>query len=165
MSAARLLASALVFGGFVLYGAVKKARRLNEAEQLRSIAADIAELAVKLEMTRAPLGSIAGALAQKSCLPRFWQELGEALEAGESPKGAYQKARQMIVCTEADGVLEELFSVLGAADAASEANKLKHAGARLEGILNESNRKAQESNRLTGSLCVLMGLAAALLLL
>lgn len=165
MSAIRLAASSLVFAGFTLYGAVQKSKKLCALSELSALSSDLSAFAGRLELTMSPLDSIASAAARQSRIKRFWEALAAALSSGLAPDEAFENACSLLRCGEALPVLEELFSGLGSSNASAEAACFRFASERIGALAEKLGREAAVGVKLTNSLSVLMGLAAALLLL
>ena len=165
MSAPRLICSAAVFCGFVLYGAVRAERKkaaLSEAEALRK---DLAELSDRMELTRSHLCAICEELSRKSGLSELWSAMTEGLSKGLAPSEAFALCRGTLKNEAAAAVIKELFEDLGSADIEKESGRLELSLKKLDELISFSRGEFEKSRRLTSSLSVLMGLAAALILL
>lgn len=153
------------FGACALFGAVRKARTKQEVFALSGITADIREAERMVGLSKAPIASIAGELARSGRSAPFWQSVSDKLNGGSALIEAYSASPAPTALPEAAQVLDGLFSSLGRGDAETESKRLRAAAERLEEILGAAEKRASEKCRLTGSLSMLAGAAAALLLL
>lgn len=165
MSAARTIAAISAFGACALYGAVRKARTKGEAAALGGITEDLMEAERMVRLTRSPLTSIAGELAKAGKSQLFWRSIHEKMLAGSSLFKAYSSTPKPCMNGEAGQVLDGLFSSLGRGDAETESKRIRLAAERLGALFSETEKRASEKCRLTSSLSVLAGAAAALLLI
>ena len=165
MSAARALSALLVFSGFVLFGRVRCSRKKLEASQTEALLTDVTAIECRLGALRQPLERLVGSAAEQSAVSGFWTEISKGLSSGKTPSEAFEVAGDRIISSGAREILRELFSEIGSSDLKSELQRLSFAQKRLNALAEETKSRTGSELKLTNSLSVMMGLAAALLLL
>lgn len=165
MSAARTAAAFAVFSGFALFGAVSNSRKRQKVKEAKILLADASELESRIKTLRQPLADIAEAFSVNSGCAGFWGGISKGLSAGLSPEAAFDRAKSMISSDEVRNVLAELFEGLGSSELNGELRRLELAVNRLEQVYAETQKSLESGTKLTNSLSILMGLAAALLIL
>lgn len=165
MSAARFMASALVFGGFMLYGSMFKLRKRREINELTSLIGDLNELESSLRILRLPAVRLAERLSESGSACEFWRDMAIALEKGSSPAGAFESAEHTLANKTAASVLRELFAQFGSSDAETESKRILLAAETLIGSKAKADAEFEKSCKLRSSISALMGAAAALILL
>ena len=165
MSAARLLASALAFSGCALAGAVSGARKKQRVEELHGLVSDVGVICRRLDLTHAPITDALLCDAGEFSFAELWRRIARDIERGSSPYEAFCGAESEIKDVPARRILSELFCDIGSADIGSELKKLGIAAERLGDREAEERKRADKGAKLTGRLSLMLGLAAALLLL
>lgn len=165
MSWIRLLSSGLVFSGFLLYGRISALRCAQKAECIAGLCAELELMESSLELLRPPLETLCEDAAEHAVNTRFWQTSAMALKQGNTPAEAYSLAEQYLSCKEALPVLGELFAKIGSSDAETELKRIKNAETSLKIKAEVLAAESAKSTKLRSSLSVMMGLAAALILL
>ena len=165
MSAARLLASGAVFAACVTAGAVRASRMELRIKNTHALSADIARLKGFVCSERIPLDEAAERLRASGGLKPLWEGVCGFMRRGCDLARAYSEAVKPELVPEATAVLDELFSALGKGDSAAELERLGSACLRLERVCAEASAEGGKSRRLIQKLSLLLGIAAALLIL
>ena len=165
MSAGKLVSAALVFIAFTLYGAVRTSKQNGRLNLLMDICSDIGEIESRLSITKSPLPDIAEVMAVVGACPKLWGSISEGMRKGYSFRQAYEEADRPCFGTEEAEVLAELARKLGTCNLESECRRLRFTCNKLTTLHGELTKKVQAGAKLNGSLSVLCGLAAALLIL
>ena len=166
MSAGRLAAAALVFSTFAMYGVIRTSKHHARVKMLNSLCADMREFGTRLALERMPLPQITARLAADGgeC-STIWKTINEGLRDGNTFAAAYARAEELLYGNEEKAIMQELARSIGTSDAQSESQRLEFAYKRLDAVLQNLKARTDKSVRLTSSLSVLGGLAAALLLM
>lgn len=165
MSAARLVSAALAFTACAVFGAVRRARIRRERETAAMLTADVAEFERLLRLERRPLSEIAGWLARNGGCKALWRGVEEGMEQGETFRNAYAAAEKPEAGKAAAAVLDALAGSIGSGDAEGESDRLKKAGDELAEISALMQKSCAEKEKLIGTLSLLAGAAAALLMI
>lgn len=155
----------LAFGACALFGSVKKARSGRSLCDAEALVKDLGELGDRMRLRREPLDEISARLAAEGGCRALWKGISQGLAEGRTFSEAYALAEKPPVCREVMSVVDELASSLGTGAMEDEIKRLGEAMDKLGTRLAELEKADAERSKLTGSLSVLLGLAAALLLL
>lgn len=140
-------------------------RRKKEKDELTSLVSDLVELQSRLRLLRSPANELAQALSQKGCAKEFWSGMSKELDLGKTPLNAYKAAESILLNKTSKTVLEELFNQFGSSDAETEQKRILLAIESLKAAKQKYDSEFERSVKLRRSLSVLMGIAAALILL
>lgn len=165
MNGARIVSAALAFTVCAVFGTVRRARMRREAEIASLLAADVCDLERMLRLERRPIAELAGRLAEAGGCREFWRGVAEGIEHGATFGEAYASAPKPEAGKAAAEVLSALAEKQGSGDAEGESVRIKKTANELADIAEQMRKTSAEKGKLTGTLSLLAGLAAALLII
>ena len=165
MSAARFAAAGISFGVCVLYGAVKRARSKCRMDELEGLIRDIVVMEAEVRLEKRPIEEIVCGLSEKGNCRRMWRAALAEMRSGTPLSRSLGDSGTHSADGEAEREIEELFSRSPTSDSVSFAERLSNSARKLEAILEKEKKQNLEKDKLTSSLSVFAGIAAALLIL
>ncbi len=162
----RLVCAAGVFLLCAAFGAVRAEGfrvRLRAAEMLLS---DLGAVASSLRYEKRTAASIAEKLSETGKLTAFWKKLGQAMEAGAGFGEAWEECGGELALDPAIGAAALSFAKsFGGGDAETELARLEITLESLGEAVRTKAREYPNKRKLTGTLSILLGVAAALLII
>ena len=165
MNAARAASAAAAFAVCAVYGRVKASREEEKLRWEKAMLSDLHSAERLIVSSRVPLWETAGKLSREGACAEMWNDICLRLVSGDSFSKAYSAARKPPVCPEAADIVGELAEKLGTEDIGAEAERLRCAVDKLLRLCSERESSAAKKCRLIRTLSVLLGLAAAIVLL
>ena len=165
MSAGRLAAAGMVLAVCALFGRVRASGNESALRETHALCGDIMRLETLLRSQKLTLPEAAERLSREGASRELWEGVSQRMSEGMSFSGAFSAAPHPALCLGAAEAVCELAEGLGKADMAAELSRLKNAEARLSSICDEAEKAGRNRDKLTTSLSMLCGLAAALLIL
>lgn len=165
MSAARLIAALLAVCGSALFGAVSNSRAEERIKNTDRLVSDVDEMYSLLRIDRMPLHEIASRLSEKGELPALWANVEAEMEAGASLKEALNDIKLPGPGSAAARFAGYLTDGFPAGDAETESARIGYALEKLKAYRESAINEQKEKGRLTSSLSLMLGLAAAILIL
>ena len=165
MSALRFAAAGVSFGICVLFGSVRKARLRRSLEELEALTEDIKYAVSCVKLMKLPVDEIVRRLAENGGCGCFWKSVWEGMTSGLDLKQAIAVAEKPSLSAVSGSVLSELADDATLSDSDTLAGRLSMIAERLDAELEYRRGKSREEEKLTSSLSVFAGLAAAILVL
>ena len=165
MSAARLIAAGLVFACCGTFGLVRSARIELELKNAEALAADTERLSGFIGESRMPLREAFERLAEEGGLGELWLELSQRMDSGCSAGDAVCGAAYFERIRGGREAARELSAGLMSGEAEAVRSSLSGCAARLRTLCDARRGEIASRVKLTRSLSLLLGLAAALLML
>ncbi len=165
MSAGRLSAAGICFGICVLFGKVRITRSRQQVEELEKLLGDLRSAENSVRLVRLPLGEIVNGLRENGRSKKLWSSVCAGMSSGLDFGRSVASADTPPVSPEAEKIFSELSSLAVSNDADVLAKRLSSVADRLENELETERKNSREKEKLTSSLSVFAGLAAALLIL
>lgn len=165
MSISRLFAAGLVFMAFAMYGAVNGSRHNARVTLLKGLYYDVAEMRTRLKLLHEPLDVITENMATSGKCKELWSEVSIYMKKGKSFGEAFGESDRRAFGNEEIEIMYELSAQLGKNNVAEEEKRLEFAAIRLNELYKKLKEDTEKGVKLTNSLSVLGGLAAALLML
>ena len=165
MSAARLLAAGMVIAACAIFCRV---RRLENSERLQNtehLQCDISMLADLIGSERVSLPEASERLSQSGRLNKLWADISYGMSNGMTFYQAYDSSKLPPLTTPAKAELSKLARMLGGSDVHSETERIRDSELRLKEMLTDIKKHGKEKERLVSALPMLLGIAAAILII
>lgn len=165
MSALRLLAALLSFVICFLYGKVKSARDKKKLDELYGLVCDVKTVETLVKTERLQLDEIVKGLSVSGENADLWTNVYEGISAGTSVSEAVKLAFGKTPDNEVKALILRLFDNEASREPEAFSAVLSDTAEKLESAYESKKKRSLEKDRLTGSLSVFAGLAAAILIL
>lgn len=165
MSFLRLISAGLVFIPCALFGLISKEREIKKTETLKGLITDIKELEQDIRFGRKKTADALSHLADVGKEKVVWKEIVVKTEKGCSLRDSIIEAFGKHVGHSVSDLLDKQIPDKSSFDSSVEAERLRSISEQLEDYRVTAEKKCYEKCRLTLSLSILVGAAAAILIL
>ncbi|MCR5610841.1 MAG: stage III sporulation protein AB [Clostridiales bacterium] len=165
MSFFRFTSAGLLFLTCSLYGIVFREREKKKRETVSGLITDLKEMENEIRFGRRNYEDVLYHLSKKGLHKQLWSEIYDATKKGYSFRNAFLRSAGSRIDPTLPDLFEKLLPETCAFESSAEADRIRILTEKLEEYAAKAKKSSEERVRLTLSLSLLAGAAAAIIVM